>query len=265
MEMSKIKFYIAMALAGASVMVMALANKGFKITTEMAIVIGLSIAGISFLVLLLKKYNSISFLRNVREKPKQIVDEATRRLCGFSKFVAYSDFILFESPDGKFTGHAYILLEKLPYMIEQMSKETQLNITASFSRLLGKFNHPFTYMPICRPVDRTRFTKNIQHKIHNLRVSISVSKVADPKQEIEERILTEQLKKLSEGESPLEILFLVQIREKGTTEEIKNKLNMHSEAMINNLEVIHQVRARRLSNTDMIDAVQNFFMLGSGQ
>jgi hypothetical protein len=101
-----------------------------------------------------------------------------------------------------------------------------------------------------------KFIKNIQQKDLNLRVSLSVSKVADPKQEIEEKILTEQLKKLSEGESPLEILFLVQLRESAkTVDEIKNKLDMHVEAMINNLEVIHQVKARRIAGTDMMVAI----------
>lgn len=262
MDHNRIKFFLAVGMGGVSVILMALANKGFQFTTNTLLIITPILVGVLAVVFLFMKRNTISFFRNVNEKPKELADEATRRLCGFAKFVAYNNYIIFESPTGKLTGHTYILLEQLPYMIEQMSKETQHNITASFSRLLGKFNHPFTYMPICRPVDRTKFIKKIQHRALNLRVSMSVSKVPDPKMEIEEKMLTEQLKKLSEGESPLEILFIFQIRESGKTiDEIKNKLNTYSEAMINNLEVIHQVRAKRLAGVDMIDAVQNFFML----
>ena len=262
MDQSRFKFFLAMCLAAASVTVMMFANKGFHITANVIPIVAPVAFGVSVVVLLILKYKVISFYKNLFQKQKEITGEATRQLCGFSKFTAYSNFIIFESSKKKLTGHAYILLERLPYMIEQMSKEAQLNITASFSRLLGKFNHPFTYMPICRPVDRTKFIKNIQHKDLNIRVALSVSKVADPKQEIEERILTEQLKKLSEGESPLEILFIVQCRESGSKiDEIKNKLDLHVEAMINNLEVIHQVKARRLVGADMIDAVRNFFML----
>ena len=262
MEQTKIKFFATVIIASISVIVMALANKGFHVTPQvLAIVIPILIV-ILIIVFLVMKRKSISFSRNLNEKQKTIHDESTRLLCGFSKFTAHSDHIIFETPSGKMTGHAYVLLEKLPYMIEEMTRETQMNIVSSFSRLLGKFNHPFTYMPICRPVDRTKFTKDLQHKIHNLRIAMAVSKVPDPKQEIEEKRLNEQLKRLTEGESPIEILFLVQIRETAkTVEEIKSQLNLYSKSMINNLEVIHQVRARRISGVEMTEAIQAFFML----
>lgn len=262
MDKTKLKFFIAMALAGASVVVMSLANKGFKITTESIIIVAISSAGISLLVLFLKKHDSISFLRNVKEKPKQVVDEATRRLCGFKIFTAYNDFIIFESESAKLTGHSYIKLDRLPYMIEEMTEDRQLHITASFSRLLGTFNHPFTYMPICKPVPRTRFIKDITHKIHNLRIARNVAKVPDPRQQIEEKILEKQLDRLSQGKSPIEVVFLVQLRESGKTiDEIKKKLDIDSSAMINNLDVIHQVSARKLRGVEMIDAITDFFML----
>jgi len=262
MDQTRIKFFATVIIAGTSVIVMALANKGFNVTPQvLAIVVPLLIV-ILIIVLLVLKRKTISFFRNLHEKQKEILDEPTRQLCGFSRFTAYSDYIIFESSSGKMTGHAYVLLEKLPYMIEEMTRETQMNIVSSFSRLLGKFNHPFTYMPICRPVDRTKFTKDLQHKIHNLRIAMVVSKVPDPKQEIEEKRLNEQLKRLTEGESPIEILFVVQIRETAkSSEEIKNQLNLYSKSMINNLEVIHQVRARRLSGVEMTEAIQAFFML----
>src|SRR5437667_3711544 len=123
MEQSRIKFILAIGMGGASVILMALANKGVQFTAGTMLIVGPVLAGISIVVLILKKYNHIEFFRHVNEKPKEVADEATRRLCGFSKFVAYNNFIIFESPKGKLTGHAYILLEKLPYMIEQMSKE----------------------------------------------------------------------------------------------------------------------------------------------
>lgn len=262
MDSTKLKFLLIMPLAGASLVLMSLANKGVVFTLESGIitVIVSVIAGIFALIILKRK--QITFIKKIKDKPKSITDDATQRLCGFKQFVAYNDYIIFESPTGKLTGHSYILLEKLPYMIEQMDKEAQFNITSSFSRLLGTFNHPFTYMPICRPVNRKKFMNDIQKRIHNIRIATSVSKVPDPKQEIEERRLMEQLKRLSEGENPIEILFLVQIREtRTTTPEIKVKLDNHTDSMIESLSVIHQVSARRLMGSEMIDAVQNYFML----
>ncbi|MBI3841577.1 MAG: hypothetical protein HY295_00240 [Thaumarchaeota archaeon] len=262
MDRTKLKFIFVMGLAGASVIVMALANKGFQITIEAIIVIGLAAAGIFLLVLFLKKYNSIWFLRNMKEKPKELVDDATRRLCGFKTFTAYNDFIIFESESGKLTGHSYILLERLPFMIEELTESQQIHITSSFSRLLGTFNHPFTYMPICKPVQRTRFIKELKDKIYNLRIARSVAKVPDPQQQIEEKVLEKQLNRLTQGESPIEVIFVVQLREPGKNmEEIKGKLDVDSKSMIANLDVIHQVNARKLRGVEMIDAVRDFFML----
>lgn len=264
MDQTRIKFFATVIIAGVSVIVMALANKGFHVTAQtLAIVVPVLLVTMIIILVFLKR-KTISFFKNMHQKQKEIRDEPTRLLCGFVKFTAYSDYIVFESGSGKMTGHAYVLLEKLPYMIEEMTRETQMNIVSSFSRLLGKFNHPFTYMPICRPIDRTKFTKDLQHKIHNIRIAMAVSKVPDPKQEIEEKRLNEQLKRLTEGESPIEILFLVQIRETAKTlEDIKNQLNLYAKSMINNLEVIHQVHARRLAGPDMTEAIQAFFMLES--
>ncbi len=262
MDRTKIKFLMVMGLAGASVVIMSMANKGIEFTIEMAVIATILSVAVGVLALVIIKRKQIAFLQNVREKPKTIPDEATRRLCGFSEFVAYNDCIIFKSESKKLTGHSYILLEKLPYMIEQMDKDTQYNITSSFSRLLGTFNHPFTYMPICRPVNRKKFMNDVQKRVHNIRIATAVSKVPDPKQEIEERRLMEQLKRLTEGENPIEILFLVQIREtRKTVPEIRAKLDSHSESMIDTLSVIHQVSARRLTGADMIDAIQSHFML----
>lgn len=262
MDMTKLKFFLVMALAGASVIVMVLANKGFEITTESMIVVGVAISGISFLVLLFKKRDSISFIRNVKEKPKDLADEATRRLCGFKKFTAYNDFIIFESVNGKLTGHVYIHLSKLPYLIEEMSDEDQLNITRSFTRLLGQINHPFTYMPICKPVPKIKFMKDLQHKLNNTRIALDLQKTKDPKLQLEEKKLSAQWKRLSEGESPIEILYLVQIRESGKSlDEIKQKLEIYSNSMMHELSVIHQVIARRLRGIEMVDAIHDFFML----
>lgn len=259
---SKKKFLFLMPFAGLSVVLMTLTNKGIEFTVEMGIVFGIVAAAIGFLVILIKQRKHISFMRDIKEKPKSVVDEATRRLCGFKRFVAYNDYIIFESPSGKLTGHAYVILDRIPYMIEQLDRDMQYNITSSFSRLLGTFNHPFTYMPILRPVNRKKFMENMQKQIHNIRIADSVSKVSDPKQEIEETRLLEQLKRLTEGENPLEVIFLVQIREsRKTVSEIKAKLDSHAESMIDSLSVIHQVSARRLSRVDMIDAVQHHFML----
>lgn len=262
MDRTKLKFIFVMGIAGASVIMMALANKGFEITIEYIIPVAVCGIGITALVLFLKKRNAIDFLRNVKAKPVEIADEATRRLCGFKKFVAYDEFIIFESPTGKITGHSYVLLERLPYMIEELTDNQQLHITSSFSRLLGTFNHPFTYMPICKPVPRTRFIKDINHKIHNLRIARSVAKVADPQQQIEEKVLEKQLNRLTQGESPIEVIFIVQLRESGKNmEEIRGKLDVNSKSMIANLDVIHQVSARKLRGVEMIDAVRDFFML----
>jgi hypothetical protein len=201
MDRTKLKFIFVMGLAGTSVIVMALANKGFAITVESIVPVAAAGIGIAGFVLFLKKRSTIDFLRNVRTKPIDITDEATRRLCGFKRFVAYDDFIIFESFAGKLTGHSYILLERLPYMIEELTENQQLHITSSFSRLLGTFNHPFTYMPICKPVPRTRFIKDINHKIHSLRIARSVAKVPDPQQQIEEKVLEKQLNRLT-GREP---------------------------------------------------------------
>jgi len=262
MDRSKAKFVVVMCLAGASVVIMTLANNGFSITAEAGAVIGGAGAVIGIIALLLKNRKTISFALNVRRKVMTITDQATIRLCGFVEFIAYSNFIVFKSVAGKMTGHAYIQLENLPFGIEQMDKETQYNITSSFSRLLGTFKHPFTYMPICRPVDRKKFIDGIQNKIHNIRIARSVSKVPNPKDEIEEKRMVELLKRLTEGENPMELLWIVQIREsRKTVEEIKAKLDSYTESMIDALSVIHSVQARRLSNAEMIDAVQNYFML----
>lgn len=103
---------------------------------------------------------------------------------------------------------------------------------------------------------------NIQKKIHNIRITNSVSKVPDPKHEIEEKRLLELLKRLTEGENPMELLWIVQIREsRKTVYEIKEKLDSYAESMIDSLSVIHSVSARRLTHADMIEAVQNHFIL----
>lgn len=258
----KIKFFIAMALAGPSLILITITNKGIEPSIEVIIIVALMLGAVGFSILLFKQRKNLLFARSVKEKPKTVVDAATRTLCGFQKFVAYNDYVIFESPSGKLTGHAYIQLENLPYGIEQMDKETQFNITSSFSRLLGTFNHPFTYMPICRPVNRKKFMDGIQKKIHNIRITNSVSKVPDPKNEIEEKRMMELLKRLTEGENPMDILWIVQIREsRRTVAEIKAKLDSYAESMIDSLSVIHSVSARRLSHAEMIEAFQNYFML----
>ncbi|NIP61289.1 MAG: hypothetical protein GWN01_10310 [Nitrosopumilaceae archaeon] len=262
MDTTKVKFIAVMALAAASVIVMMLANKGFEITTELLVVAVPGAAAAGIIVLLVVKRNAISFLLNVREKPKEIPDEATRRLCGFKKFVAYDDFIIFESENGKLTGHSYIHLSKLPFMIEEMSDDEKLEITRGFSRLLGHVNHPFTYMPICKPVPHVKFMKDLQSKLSNTRVALHLSKIHDPKLQLEEKQLAAQWKRLSQGEMPIEIVFLVQIRASGkTVSEIKQKLSIQSDSMINELSVIHQVMARRLGGIHMVDALHDFFML----
>lgn len=263
MDSTKLKFLLIMPLAASSLVIMALANKGIEFTIEMTVavaVIGI-IGGIVFFLIIKRKH--IQFAREIKEKPKGITDIATRMLCGFKQFVAYNDYIIFESDNGKLTGHAYIILDSIPYGIEQMDKDTQFSIMSSFSRLLGTFNHAFTYMPICRPVNRKKFMDDMQKRIHNIRIANSVSKVADPKQEIEEKRLMELLRRLTEGENPMEILWLVQLREsRKNVPEIKAKLDSHAESMIDSLSVIHSVKARRLSGAEMIEAVQNYFMLG---
>lgn len=263
MDSTKLKFLLIMPLAGASLVLMSLANKGVSFTMEsaIAVVIVLLIAGVFVLIILKRKH--ITFLKTIKEKPMNIIDDATQRLCGFKQFVAYNDYIIFESANGKLTGHAYIILDSIPYGIEQMDRDTQFSIMSSFSRLLGTFNHAFTYMPICRPVNRKKFMDDMQKRIHNIRIANSVSKVPDPKHEIEEKRLMELLRRLTEGENPMELLWLVQIREsRNNITEIKAKLDSHTESMIDSLSVIHSVKARRLSGADMIDAVQNHFMLG---
>lgn len=258
----KIKFFIVIGLAAPSLILMTIANKGVEVSGWIILIVLLMLGGVGVLILLIKQRKHILFAKQVKEKPKVVTDEATRTLCGFKKFVAYNDFIVFESQSGKLTGHAYIQLENLPYGIEQMDKETQFNITSSFSRLLGTFNHPFTYMPICRPVNRKKFMDGIQKKIHNIRISNSVAKVPDPKHEIEEKRMVELLKRLTEGENPMELLWIVQIREtRKTVYEIKAKLDSHADSMIDALSVIHSVNARRLSHAEMVEAVQNYFIL----
>lgn len=263
MDSIKLKFLLIMPLAASSLIIMTLANKGIEFTVEMGIIAGIVSAVIGIIVLLILKRKQIEFAKNIKEKPKGIADSATRMLCGFKQFIAYSDYIIFESPSGKLTGHAYIVLDSIPYGIEQMDKDTQFSILSSFSRLLGTFNHPFTYMPICRPVNRKKFMDSMQKQIHNIRIGNSVSKVADPKQEIEEKRLMELLRRLTEGENPMELLWIVQIREtRKNVPEIRAKLESHTESMIDSLSVIHSVTARRLYGAEMIEAVQNYFMLG---
>lgn len=261
-DRDKIKFFLLVPLAGASLVLMSLTNQGVNFTVETVIIAGI-VCGMGIIAaLLIWKRADILFLRNIREKPKSVTDEATRRLCGFKRFVAYNDYVIFESPNGKLTGHAYIQLDSLPYGIEQMSKDTQFNILSSFSRLLGTFNHPFTYMPICRPLKRKKYMNDIQKNIHNIRIANSVANVPDPKQEIEEKRMMEILGRLAEGENPMEIIWIVQIREsKNTVPEIKSKLDSHVESMIDSLSVIHSVSARRLSHADMVDAISNYFVL----
>lgn len=258
----KVKFFIVMALAGPSLILMTLTTKGVVPSIGIIVAVAVMIGAVALGVLVFKQRKNILFARSVKDKPKVVVDEATRTLCGFKKFVAYKDYVIFESQSGKLTGHAYIQLENIPYGIEQMDKETQFNITSSFSRLLGTFNHPFTYMPICRPVNRKKFMDGIQKKIHNIRITNAVSKVPDPKHEIEEKRLLELLKRLTEGENPMELLWIVQIREsRSTVPEIKAKLDSYTESMIDSLSVIHSVSARRLTHADMVEAVRNYFIL----
>jgi hypothetical protein len=256
---------IAIIFAGASIVAMALANKNLLTLDSklmLLLIIAASICAVAFLLFKIRK--RLLFLMQWRNKEFSVTDPKLKALLGFKSFTTYDGMIVVDTlNNNRKVGIAFILITKLPFMIQELDADQQLYITSSFSRLLGTFNHPFTYMPICKPVDRKRFTDKISDRVRHIDLIKLVSKAPiDQRLLIEQKVLQKQLERLSQGESPMEVVYLIQLKESGNkVEEIRQNLEVNVQSMIRNLEVIHQVRARRLIGTEIIDAFHEFFLL----
>ncbi|MBI3859778.1 MAG: ATP-binding protein [Thaumarchaeota archaeon] len=211
-------------------------------------------------VILVKKRGLIAYRRHQHNKP--IGDnESFAKLLGINSLKPNGTTIIVKDFKNRIVAHAFYSIRDIPYTFDDLDREKRLYMVGNFVRILSNLNFGFELIPRVFPVAAEVYLKNIQKKIDDLRLTLNAEgSVANPGRQARLKQLERQSTRLLEGEGVRDVSFLAHIFVEGKNETaVLSQLENNAKSLSSALESGLNVRAKRLTNEDMIRVLTEFF------
>jgi len=249
-------FILAMAMALVSITIAILQQRPELLTREnIAIFIVISSAvSLACLAFTLRSRISYAFINK-----KELGVSEIANLLGIRSMTPNGNYVIVQGT--KLIGHSYVAVTKVPYFIEDMEKEKKLWFIQNFARVLQTISFPFEMIVRGFPLSAESEIKRVQREIDDVRMRLYVEKgMENPGAQAKLKRLEREHERLLSGEGIRAVSFLVHLLVQGdNTEKIANELDSNTKTLTVTLESTLGVRVSRLSGSDMLRALKEFF------
>src|SRR5713101_7083053 len=140
-------------------------------------------------------------------------------LLRISSLTFKNDYVVVEDQNHRKIVHAFLVIREVPYLIDDLDQTRRLQVVGSFVRMLANLNFPFSIIPIVNPVASDAYLKRIGKQIADEQLIASTEgSQANPAREARIQRLRRVFERLTKGERPKDVNFLIHVMLDGVDE-----------------------------------------------